>query len=193
MTYTISKLAKLFNLSRSTLLYYDKKGLLKPSARTANNYRLYTESDYRRLQNIITWREAGLSLEDIATLLEYSNSSKIKALLADQVQHLNAKIKALRQQQLTTLSLLKSVDETSSDTNAEDARSDDTRTESRVMNKQQWVNLLAASGMSDDDMWKWHQEFERLMPEAHQDFLESLQISDAEIKQIRRKSRKTRV
>jgi hypothetical protein len=57
------------------------------------------------------------------------------------------------------------------------------------MNKTQWVNLLASSGMSDEDMWQWHVEFEKYMPEAHQDFLESLNISQSEILEIREKSR----
>ena len=39
---TIGKLARKFDLSRSTLLYYDRIGLLKPSGRTRANYRVYT-------------------------------------------------------------------------------------------------------------------------------------------------------
>src|SRR6185369_4451961 len=47
-TYSISKLARTCDLSRSTLLYYDRLGLLKPSGRTASGYRYYTDADQRR-------------------------------------------------------------------------------------------------------------------------------------------------
>ena len=57
--------------------------------------------------------------------------------------------------------------------------------QSRTINKQQWVGILRASGMSEGDMMKWHLEFERRNPQAHLDFLESLGISEQEIKKIR--------
>ena len=52
--YTIGKLAKKFDLSRSTLLYYDSIGLLKPSSRTESEYRQYSEDDAARLEQICT-------------------------------------------------------------------------------------------------------------------------------------------
>ena len=44
-------------------------------------------------------------------------------------------------------------------------------------------------GMSEDDMRRWHVEFERLSPRAHQDFLESLGLEDGEVTRIREWSR----
>lgn len=55
----------------------------------------------------------------------------------------------------------------------------------RAMDKDGWVQLLRATGLSDDDMDRWHAEFERLAPEAHQDFLESLDIGVREVATIR--------
>ena len=63
--YTIGQLVKEFQLSRSTLLYYDRIGLLRPSARSDANYRLYTAADLARMQQIILYKDAGLSLEAI--------------------------------------------------------------------------------------------------------------------------------
>src|SRR5262245_19662656 len=51
-TYSISRLARAFGLSRSTLLYYDRIGLLAPSGRTGSGYRSYSEKDYRQLERI---------------------------------------------------------------------------------------------------------------------------------------------
>ena len=66
---TIGRLAKQFHLSRSTLLYYDRIGLLTPSYRTSVGYRLYSDEDDTRLQTVCGYREAGLTLADIKELL----------------------------------------------------------------------------------------------------------------------------
>ena len=58
------------------------------------------------------------------------------------------------------------------------------------MDKQGWVALLRAAGLSDVDMRRWHVEFERMAPRAHLDFLESLGVSPAEIEKIRRWARR---
>ena len=53
---TIGKLSKVFGFSRSTLLYYDKIGLIRPSARSKSGYRLYNDKDVSRLEQIIILR-----------------------------------------------------------------------------------------------------------------------------------------
>lgn len=68
--YTIGQLSKAFGLSRSTLLYYDKIGLLMPSARTSAGYRSYSEEDRKRLEQICLYRETGISLEDMKIILD---------------------------------------------------------------------------------------------------------------------------
>ena len=68
--YTIGRLARRYQLSRSTLLYYDRIGLLKPGARTETGYRIYDEYDAKRLEKICTYRRAGLALADIKTSLD---------------------------------------------------------------------------------------------------------------------------
>ena len=68
--YTIGQLSRCSGLSRSTLLYYDRKGLLNPTARTEANYRLYNDKDLTRLELILNYRETGISLEQIKQLLD---------------------------------------------------------------------------------------------------------------------------
>ena len=174
MMYNIGQLASQFGLSRSTLLYYDRKGLLTPSTRTRANYRAYSDSDLQRLKKIMTYRETGLSLSRIGELLGGEGSNRRTELLSSQLDLLNQEIASLRKQQHVILDLL-----------GNDAITRSTRS----MSKKQWVKLLAASGMSDDEMDQWHVEFERRMPQAHQDFLESLNIPKAQIRQIRKQSR----
>jgi len=174
MSYTVGQLGKAFGLSRSALLYYDKLGLLSPSGRSEGNYRLYTEQDYQRLAKIMTYRDTGLPLQAIRELLTDAVVGKRVSVLEAQLERLNQEIAGLRKQQQITLELLasKGID-----------------LPARVMNKDQWVALLASSGMSNEDMMQWHRVFEQRMPEAHQDFLESLNIPSAEIAEIRRWSK----
>ena len=54
-----------------------------------------------------------------------------------------------------------------------------------MITKDRWVEIMRAAGLSDDDMHNWHRQFERLEPEAHQEFLESLGIEPDEIQAIR--------
>jgi hypothetical protein len=53
------------------------------------------------------------------------------------------------------------------------------------MDKQKWVSIMRAAGFADDDMHRWHKEFERAAPEDHQEFLEYLKIPKGEIQRIR--------
>lgn len=53
-----------------TLHHYDEIGLLQPSERTAAGYRLYSDADLVRLHAILSWRDMGFALAEIAELLE---------------------------------------------------------------------------------------------------------------------------
>ena len=66
----ISQIGRKFGLSRSALLYYDRRRLVRPSYRTAAGYRLYSAEDEARLARICHYREAGLSLAEIGRLLD---------------------------------------------------------------------------------------------------------------------------
>lgn len=168
--YTVGQLAKLFGISRSTLLYYDEIGLLSPSQRSPSNYRLYSDDDVRKMERIKVYREAGLPLEDISRLLGAGDDS-VYVVLERHLQDLSREIARLRHQQQLIGKLLGNTA---------------TLQGSRSLTKEQWVALLASTGMSEDGMRKWHSEFEKNFPEAHQDFLESLGISEEEITLIRK-------
>ena len=53
-----------------------------------------------------------------------------------------------------------------------------------------WVAVMRSAGFTDDDMHRWHTEFEKSAPAEHQEFLEFLHIPTAEIAKIRDWSRK---
>ena len=53
-----------------TLHHYDDIGLLVPGERTSAGYRVYTDADLERLQQIRFYRELGFGLDEIAVLLD---------------------------------------------------------------------------------------------------------------------------
>lgn len=65
----VGELARWTGVSVRTLHYYDEIGLLRPSRTTEAGYRLYTEGDVIRLQQIKSLRKLGFSLEEIKEFL----------------------------------------------------------------------------------------------------------------------------
>jgi DNA-binding transcriptional MerR regulator len=65
----VKELSKLTHVSVQTLHHYDRIGLLKPSIRLANGYRLYSEKDLLKLQQIIALKFFGFQLSQIKRLL----------------------------------------------------------------------------------------------------------------------------
>lgn len=171
---SIGKLARRFGLSRSTLLYYDKVGVLRPSGRAENGYRDYSEKNGETLELICLYRKAGLGLAAIKEILNSPKRAPDKALNA-RLGELDEEIEQLRQQQQLVLSLLKR----------------QPPLDLGPMDKKRWTALLAASGFSDRDMWQWHKAFEKNAPRKHQKFLEFLNIPLEEIKHIRAQSRRS--
>ena len=64
----IGELAKLTNIPASTIRFYESKGLLAPTTRSANGYRLYTQQNLEKLQLIKFSQSLGFSLNEIPLL-----------------------------------------------------------------------------------------------------------------------------
>jgi DNA-binding transcriptional MerR regulator len=69
-TYLVKEFADLAGVTVRTLHYYDEAGLLKPTLHTDANHRLYQREDLLRLQQILTLKWMGFSLDEIRTLLD---------------------------------------------------------------------------------------------------------------------------
>ena len=70
MAMTVGELSRISGVTVRTLHHYDEIGLVAPSQRTSANYRLYSEDDVLRLQQVLVFRELGMPLDEIATLLD---------------------------------------------------------------------------------------------------------------------------
>jgi DNA-binding transcriptional MerR regulator len=75
-TYTVGQVARLAGVTVRTLHHYDEIGLLPPSGRAANGYRTYTPVDVARLQRVLSWRELGFDLEQVAALVATDGSGE---------------------------------------------------------------------------------------------------------------------
>ena len=170
---TISMLARRAGLSRSTILYYEARGLLKRPRRTSGNYRAYTDADATRLQQIGLYRKVGLGLAAIASVLDRPGGGAVR-VLERRLVDIDAEIERLRGHQRAIMGLL--------------ARSRSLR-RTEMMTKEKWVSIMRAAGLSDEAMSRWHAEFEKAAPEDHQQFLEYLRIKPEEIAAIREWSR----
>jgi DNA-binding transcriptional MerR regulator len=66
----VGELARRTGLTIRTLHHYDEIGLLRPSLHTESGHRLYTGGDVARLQQVLSLRQLGFSLEEIRDCLD---------------------------------------------------------------------------------------------------------------------------
>ncbi|KLN63983.1 MULTISPECIES: MerR family transcriptional regulator [Vibrio] len=166
---TVTQLAKKFGISRTTLLYYEREGLLYPSLRTASGYRQYGQKEIDRLSKIISYRAFGVPVQEISTLLDNNSEKEREQILRGQFSSLGEEIQRLKKQQAAIVVMLRAPSLVSE----------------KPITKEQWTEVMRTSGLNEDDMHEWHKQFELLDPENHQNFLESLGIEEEEINRIR--------
>lgn len=172
---TITELARKCNVSRTTVLYYERSGLLKPAKRTSSGYRTYGSQELQRLKSIVSYRSYGVPVGEILPLLESQSDQEHEQILRNQFNALEEEIQRLRQQQKAIIALF----------------NQDSFEKPDILTKERWTALMAASGFSEEDMINWHNQFENMEPEAHQRFLESLGIKEVEIGELRQRFRPT--
>src|SRR5262245_60830652 len=68
--FTVGDLARLSGVTVRALHHYAEIGLCTPSARSPAGYRLYSDGDVVRLQQVLLFRELGMPLGEIAEALE---------------------------------------------------------------------------------------------------------------------------
>jgi DNA-binding transcriptional MerR regulator len=95
--YSISELAREFDISPRSIRFYEEKGLIAPQ-RTSGNQRIYTRRDRARLKLILRGKRFGYSLDEIAEMIgmttgELEEVQQIEKSLA----YGDKKLKELRQ------------------------------------------------------------------------------------------------
>ncbi len=166
--YKIGDLVKKFKLSRSTILYYDKIGVLKPTEREENNYRIYDQQEVMKLSKIVMYRESGISLRNIQKLLDAENNERT-GILVERLDKIQKEIKNLKNQEKLLLDVLKE---------------EVIMGKSTFFTSKTWTEMLINLGYEEKDWLNWHREFELDSPEEHYKFLRSLNMVDEEIQNL---------
>ncbi len=170
---SVTQLATACGVSRTTVLYYERQGLLQPAYRSDNGYRWYGAKQQQQLQAILAYRGFGISTKEIAPLLHTCDADQQEQALQRQFQRLETEVLQLRQQQRAIMMLLKRPQSLTA----------------APVDKAGWVAIMQDLGFSEHDMQQWHRRFEQMAPEDHLRFLQSLQLDEHQIKQIRDHSR----
>jgi DNA-binding transcriptional MerR regulator len=76
----VGELARRTGLTIRTLHHYDEIGLVRPSLHTEAGHRLYAASDVARLQQVLSLRHLGLSLEEIRCCLDGPSFSPLELI-----------------------------------------------------------------------------------------------------------------
>jgi len=80
MEYTVKKLAKIAGVSTRTLRYYDQIGLLTPCRVSSSGYRIYGQAEVDKLQQVLFYRELGITLEEIKRIINDPDYNVFSAL-----------------------------------------------------------------------------------------------------------------
>ena len=78
MMLTIGQVARTVGVAATTLRYYEREGLLTPTARNAAGYRFYDSQAVERLEFIRSAQAVGFTLDDIRALLQLNGDSPCK-------------------------------------------------------------------------------------------------------------------
>lgn len=94
---SVGEAAKKMGVTVRTLQYYDKEGLLSPSAESEGGRRLYTDKDLVTLHQIISLKSLGFSLDDIkGRLISLETPADIANALTEQADDIRQKIEQLK-------------------------------------------------------------------------------------------------
>lgn len=93
--YLIKEIAKAHGITKRTLDYYDKIGLLKPDSIADNGYRLYSFEQFQVLQGILLWKMMGLESTEIKAIMDEKSTHKMKEIVLNRKKKLREYIEEL--------------------------------------------------------------------------------------------------
>lgn len=93
--YSISEIARIFNITTNKIRFYEKKGLLLPIREKDNDYREFTDDDIIKLQSILLYRSIGLTIKDIKSILNNSGKENYLTHFNNQWELVNNEIHRL--------------------------------------------------------------------------------------------------
>lgn len=103
--YTIGDVSKRLGISRDTLRFYEKKGIIAPR-KLDNGYRCYSYEDTRKLLDIMFYRRLNFSIEDISRILHQSSYDSYYTMIQQKIAEEEQQV-ARHQRSLVHLKYLK--------------------------------------------------------------------------------------
>lgn len=105
---TIGELAKQMGVTVRTLQYYDNEQILKPSKISEGGRRLYSNKDFVKLHQILSFKYLGFSLDDIKNkMLKLDTPNEVinvlehqKSIIKEQLENLNEALNSIDSLQL---------------------------------------------------------------------------------------------
>ena len=95
--YTTGEIARLCGVTKRTVQYYDKENIVTPAKMSDGGRRIYTEDDLKKFQLVCLYKDLGLSLQEIKSILESSNQYKvIMESLSNQREKIDNQIEDLK-------------------------------------------------------------------------------------------------
>lgn len=99
----IGELSERAGVSHRTIHYYERLGLVKPAEREGAGYRYYDETALKRLEKIAALKRLGLSLDEIAAVIDLyfedasgiKDKEKVLEILQTQLTRANAQLDEL--------------------------------------------------------------------------------------------------
>jgi DNA-binding transcriptional MerR regulator len=149
---TISEAASEFGLSRATLLYYDRIGILSPECRNEAGYRFYGMADIEKLRLISELRKAGAPMKEIDQALR-KDAKALAGLILKRLGEITFLISSLKARQSEAIGLLSSL--------AIREGYDESDLEA----------ILAEAKIAEPKRKAWHDAFERESPRAHEELI----------------------
>lgn len=135
---TIGELANRMGVSVRTLQYYDKEGLLSPSALSEGGHRLYSSKDVVKLHQILSFKYLGFTLDEIKSrIFSLDTPEQAEQILSKQYKAIEEQIELL-QETLEAIGLL---------------RSEVTRI--HEVDFQKYAEIIELLRMRNQDYWVW--------------------------------------
>lgn len=94
--FTAGEFAKLHNLNKRTLHYYDSVGIFSPKYKGQNGYRYYTYEQSIDLENILALREIGMSIEELQSYMSNPNKDDFRKISKEKISEIDKTITRLK-------------------------------------------------------------------------------------------------
>lgn len=119
-TLTIGQLAAAAGVPTSTVRFYERRGLLRPDARSAANYRGYTPLALERLRFIRSAQASGFALKDVEEMLALTRADgspcdDVAALIERRLADIRSRVRELKRVERTLATSLASLCKTGPD------------------------------------------------------------------------------